>query len=284
MAVEKAPTFGDKSWAQGFLATAWCGAGELQRGLELLTKVVAIQKKGRFRMAEVGFLNQLGYGYFRIGQREKAIQILKESLALTTQSGMKHYSGLANFFLSLVHLETDSTQAAKHLEQSIDAYQKSKSDPSFVEFLRSILKLTKGNLKQGVKIAENLTEVFLKNESVMNYVEAEYMLGNIYLQIVIREGPTTLSFLAKNIAFLIKNFPNASEKAEYHLKNVIRTTKEIGSNLKLGQAYLDLGNLYRVKKKNQQARECISDAIQIFKQCKAEEYLNKATKVLSSLN
>ncbi len=40
-----------------------------------------------------------------------------------------------------------------------------------------------------------------------NTVEAEYMFGNIYLQIIIREGPTTLSFLAKNIAFLIKNFP-----------------------------------------------------------------------------
>jgi hypothetical protein len=91
--------------------------------------------------------------------------------------------------------------------------------------------LTKGNLKQGVKIAEDISTVFFENGSIWHHVTTEYMLGNLYLQIVIGGGPKTFTFLAKNIAFLIKSFPRASEKAEYHLNKTIETAKEIGAKL-----------------------------------------------------
>jgi tetratricopeptide (TPR) repeat protein len=182
-----------------------------------------------------------------------------------------------------VALKTDPTQAAYHFEQSIASLQKTKADPSLIEFLRSILMLTRGNLKQGVRIAEDISKVFLENGGIWNYVTTEYTLGNIYLQMVLGEGPKTLSFLAKNIVFLIKSFPRASEKAEYHLNKAIETAKEIGAKLILGQAYHDLGLLHKAKKRSEKAKECISEAIQIFKQCKAEVYLKQANEALESL-
>jgi cellobiose-specific phosphotransferase system component IIA len=44
-----------------------------------------------------------------------------------------------------------------------------------------------------------------------------------------------------------------------------------------------MGSLHKAKKRSGQAKECISKAIQIFKQCKAEEYLKQANEALESL-
>jgi tetratricopeptide (TPR) repeat protein len=109
------------------------------------------------------------------------------------------------------------------------------------------------------------------------------MLGNIYLQIATGAGPKTFTFLAKNMAFLIKSFPSASEKAESHLNKAITTANEIGAKLVLGQAYHDLGLLHKAKKRSEKAKECISEAIQIFEQCKAEGYLKEAKEALTTL-
>jgi class 3 adenylate cyclase/tetratricopeptide (TPR) repeat protein len=283
MAVQKAPTHADKVWAQGFLAWAWCRAGEPHRGLEAMANFVSINRAGRMRWLEINGAVILGEGYFLAGEYEKASQTIKEILELAKRSDIKWAMGNAHAILGQVALKIDPNQAAHHFEQSIANFQKINYSPSFIEFLRSILMLTRGNLRQGVKIAEDLTKVFLENGSIWNYVTVEYMLGNIYLQIVLGAGPKTFTFLAKNIAFLIKSFPRASEKAEYHLNKAIETAKEIGAKLILGQAYLDIGLLHKTKKRSDQAKECISKAIQIFKQCKAEVYLKQANKALESL-
>ncbi len=51
----------------------------------------------------------------------------------------------------------------------------------------------------------------------------------------------------------------------------------------MGQAYLDLGLLHRAKKRNDKAQECISEAIKIFEECKAEGFLKQARDALASL-
>jgi class 3 adenylate cyclase/tetratricopeptide (TPR) repeat protein len=283
LAVQKAPTFGDKVWAQALIAWVWCRTGEPHRGLEALANAVSTLKAARMRWSTVSYSVCLSEGYFLAGEYEKATQTIKEVLELAEHSGMKWYIGVAHSLLGQMALKTDPTQAAYHFEQSIASFQKTKEDPSFIEFLRSILMLTRGNLRQGVKILEDLTEVFFENGSIWNYVTVEYTLGNIYLQMVLGEGPKTFTFLAKNIAFLIKSFPRASEKAEYHLNKAIETAKEIGAKLILGQAYHDLGLLHKAKKRSEKAKECISEAIQVFKQCKAEVYLKQANEALESL-
>ena len=51
----------------------------------------------------------------------------------------------------------------------------------------------------------------------------------------------------------------------------------------LGETYLDLGRLYKIKNKTEQARGCLSKAIKIFEQNKAELLLEQAKEVLESL-
>jgi len=283
LAVQKAPTPADKIWAQGFLAMAWIRTGKLRQGIETLTKIVAAHKKGRFRFGEVGYTMMLGFGYFLAGEYDKAVQPLKEGLELAERSGMKWFIGIAHLFLGQAALKTKPINAVYHFEQNISSYQQIQADPTFIELLHGIILLTKGNLRQGIKVLENASEVFLKNGSMWNYVTTEHILGNIYLQVVLGEGPKTFPFLVKNIAFLIKSFPRAPEKAEYHLQKVIDTSKEIGAKPILGQAHLDLGLLHKAKGRAEQSRECINESIQIFEQCEMGVFLKQAKEALGSL-
>ena len=109
------------------------------------------------------------------------------------------------------------------------------------------------------------------------------MLGRFYLQIVQRAGPMSLSLIAQNIGFLIKNVPFADKKAEGNFNHAIKVAKEIGAKGILGQAFLYLGLLHKRKKKTDKARECISMAVQVFEKCQADVYLKQAKEALASI-
>lgn len=108
------------------------------------------------------------------------------------------------------------------------------------------------------------------------------MFGKVYSQIA--AGPTpTFSLITKNIGFLAKNVPFAGKKAEEHFAKAIKMARELGAKGILGTANLDLGLFHKAKKRNEQAREYISEAIRIFEDCEAEIYLKQAKEALVSL-
>jgi tetratricopeptide (TPR) repeat protein len=140
-----------------------------------------------------------------------------------------------------------------------------------------------GRMAKGLRMIEQAQGLFLKNERKYFYAMSEYILGKVYLQIVERATPMTLSTIAKNIGFLIRNVPFASKKAEYHFKKAIEVAKEVGAKAILGQAYLDLGLLHKAKGRMDQAREFFSTSIELFEQCEAEGYLKQAKEALASV-
>jgi len=89
--------------------------------------------------------------------------------------------------------------------------------------------------------------------------------------------------MAKNIAFLVKNVPFATKRAEEHFNKAIELFKEIGAKDSLGQVYLSLGRLYKASKRTDPARQCILEAIEIFEENEAEVYLKQAREELGSL-
>jgi hypothetical protein len=108
-------------------------------------------------------------------------------------------------------------------------------------------------------------------------------MGNIYLQLAEGAWQATLSTIFKNLGFLIRQAPNAGKKAESHFQRGIKLSKEVGAKAILGQSYLDLSLLYKAKGKTDQARDCITDAIQFFEQCEAETFLVRAKEALKLL-
>jgi class 3 adenylate cyclase len=148
-------------------------------------------------------------------------------------------------------------------------------------FLAPVLIVT-GRMKQGLKILEATQKTLIKNQRQFWYIQSEYVLGKIYSQMASGPKPA-LSTMAKNIGFLVKNVPIAVKKAEEHFTRAVELSKEVGANGILGWSYLELGLFYQTRKKNNHARECLSEAIRIFEENEAEGHLEQAQEALAIL-
>ena len=109
------------------------------------------------------------------------------------------------------------------------------------------------------------------------------MLGQVYLQIIEKSAKVSLTTMAKNVGFILKNVPSAAKKAEEHFNNAIQVEKEIGAKSWLGLAYLDLGRLHKAKGRSGQARDSFVAAVGIFEECQSEVFLKQANEALASL-
>jgi predicted ATPase len=128
LAVEKAPTPADKAWSQGFLAWAWCRAGEPKKGIEILGPALPIHRAVRFRPAEIAFTVFLGEGYWLAGEYDKAKQVLEELLELAERCDYKYYAGWAQRLLGEIALKTKPEEAAPHFERSIAVHREIKAE------------------------------------------------------------------------------------------------------------------------------------------------------------
>jgi tetratricopeptide (TPR) repeat protein len=145
-----------------------------------------------------------------------------------------------------------------------------------------VVSIIRGRLSQGLKMLEEINRFCIENDANGYQAMFEFTLGKVYLQMV--EGPApNLPTMLKNIGFLIRNVPFAAKKAEAHFNTAIEIAKEIKADGLLGQAYLDLGLLHKTKKKTNQARECISKAMEIFERYETEVYLKQAKEALEKL-
>ena len=154
---------------------------------------------------------------------------------------------------------------------------------TMAEMLAGLTYVTSGQMSKGIKMVEQVRDAYQKNQRKGTLVIPEYVLGVIYLQIVEGENLPSLSVLARNIGFMVKNVPSAAKKAEDQFNRAIKIAKEVGSNIYLARAYLDLGLLHKAKKRTDQARKCITKAAELFEQCEAEVYLQQAKEALASL-
>jgi len=196
------------------------------------------------------------------------------------------YSQLSRMLLGGGYLFTnqfDMTETA--LEEVLIYSQRfgAESIGTMARIFIGVLLIAKGQMSKGSKLLAEGQRDCLENQWRPMYAFSEYAIGKIHSQIAEGSGPISLSTMAKNIGFLIKNVPFASKKAEEHFNRAIEVAKEIGAKGTMGMAYLDLGLLYRTKGKTEQAKKCISEAIQIFEQTEAEGFLKQAQEALASL-
>jgi class 3 adenylate cyclase/tetratricopeptide (TPR) repeat protein len=222
-------------------------------------------------------------GHIATGNYASAVESFERAFQISADP---FYREFVRANLGVAYLLNEQFQEAE------DALQKVSTSSKKMGFYRSwgllsdiflgVVSITKGQLSQGLRVIAEGSRA-TEAESKTYYCMYEHTLGKVYLKIVQGAGPKSMSILAKNIGFLVKEVPFAYKKAEEHFNKAIEVAKEIGAKGILGQAYFDLGLLHKAKNKKDKAKECISEALGLFEECEAEVYIKQAKEALEYL-
>ena len=260
----------------------WC-SGEAKKTLEA-GKIIRDygERYSNIRSLAMGYWT-MGWGYTVDGDFHRAIECLESGLRVSADP---FYSGILRLVLGFSYVMDNQLNKAEIVLEELANYSQKfgvgQLGPPASIFMGVVL-IAKGRMSQGLAMLLEAQQTCLENQRRGVYAFSEYAMAKVYSQIAEGAGPITLSTVAKNIGFLIKNVPFASKRAEEHFNRAIQVAKEIGAKGTMGMAYLDLGLLHKTKKRTEQAMRCISEAIQLFGECQAEIYLKQASEALSSL-
>ncbi len=196
------------------------------------------------------------------------------------------YEQIANMLLGMCYVQNKQFERAESVLQEVMDFSGEYGCEwagSATSLFMGIVLMSSGRMSAGFKMIESVREQYIQTDKQAYRALAEYILGKIYLQMVQKAEAISLPTMLKNIVFILRNYFFASDKAVRHLQTAIETARKIGAKSVLGMAYLDLGLLYRAKRKPSQAGQAISEAITIFERCGATHLLQQAREAQASL-
>jgi class 3 adenylate cyclase/tetratricopeptide (TPR) repeat protein len=241
------------------------------------------QKHSNIRSITLGHIS-IGAGHIAAGDLASSVECSKKAIQIARDPSYFHY---ANMALGSTQTFMGNFEEAKEpLSKVVTFDQKYGYGATglYSYAFLGVVSVARGQMSRGVKMLEEAIRISSAKRRKTFHAVFELALGRIYLQIILGEEAISLSVLAKNIGFLIKNVPFASKKAQAHLTKAIEISKEIGAKWIVGQAYLHLGILHKAKKRTKQAKECILEAIKVFEACETEFYLKQANEIISTLD
>jgi len=151
--------------------------------------------------------------------------------------------------------------------------------------LHGAVLLAKGQFSRGLRVIEAGFRLFTDNGRFYSRYLLEFCLAEIYFRMATRAQPLGFWTAIKNLGFLLKEVPFAKRKAEAYLGKFIHVGKEVGARgFPHGQALLNLGLLYQLTGRKNQARECLGEAQRIFAQCNSETGSQRVQQALAAMS
>ncbi|KKL92778.1 hypothetical protein LCGC14_1881300, partial [marine sediment metagenome] len=205
----------------------------------------------------------LGLSYYLKGCLKEGEEHLLKSVDFLQKSNQLVWAGLANFHLSAIYLgmgEYETSQ--KFSERAISMWQHSSMGSSGMRWDKISIALAKVmNKEKDI----NLNEIFKWHEDIKNkWVKGRALncIGTILLNI---------------------DDQHISE-AEDWIKKSIETNEEYGSMWNLAQGYALYAELFKRKSDLLKAKKTLNKAIEIFKECGADGWVEKYEKELASFS
>jgi tetratricopeptide (TPR) repeat protein len=258
--------------------------GDVKKVAELGQALLKYGTKHSDLRCETCYYFAMGFSRRAAGDFLSAIEFFKKGIQASPDPMI---SQAAKSSLGLCYLVTGQLREAQNIFEEVIEYCEKfgyEIAGTVSEAFKGIVLIAQGNLKKGMSLYENTMRGCLERKSLYFYTAGNYLMGVVYSTIARGGGgKKDFSFLVKNIGFLLKTLPFARKKAVEHLSIAIKTAGEIGAKSLLGQAYLELGQLHRAKGKTEKARECITNAIDVFEKCEADVFLKQAREALASL-
>lgn len=257
--------------------------GDVKGSREIGNKIIEFAEKySRLECLSDGYLC-LTFADLVAGDFISAIEKVKKAYQFALDPLIKITS---TTFLGMAYVSAGKYQEAQNTLEELTKVTDichSATHGTVAKLYTGITKVINGSFKEGMRLIEDVTAEYQKSRLKYRYAICNHLLGQIYAQLAGGEGRTAFSIILKNIGFLIKTAPFAYRNAESYFFKAIETAEEIGANGVLGQAYFDLGRLYKSKNKNVESSNCFSRAISIFEKCESDIFLKQAKEALASL-
>jgi tetratricopeptide (TPR) repeat protein len=257
--------------------------GEAKKTIAVGKKLLEYgQQRLNIRSQAIGYY-MMGYGQCVGGNFEESIELSEKAMETALDP---FYSVLPNIVIGLCHLFNGRYIAAKNNFQEIISFGEERGFELMgvpAGAALAAVSIAEGQMTDGFRKIKEIQDKCLKYEYKGLWLIMEHMIGQIYVEMITGPKPNT-KILIRNVGFLLKTIPFAAKRAEKHLQNAITVAQEIGADGIDGQAHLSLGLLYKAKKKNNQAKDCLLKSIKIFRRCGADGYKSQAQNVLESLN
>ncbi|MFW6052706.1 MAG: adenylate/guanylate cyclase domain-containing protein, partial [Desulfosalsimonas sp.] len=246
--------------------------GDKGRGHEIGTTLLSYgEKHSNIRSKVVGYIC-FGNSYFAEGNMTRALSSYQKAVDIAQDPFYtiwpKLYMGSCYF---LMQEPAKSEEILREVRDYADRFGCEIFGPTILPLL-GVLSIKKGKMSQGLKIIEETRSSCIQKNWGFGTAFSEFVLGNLYFQMAYGEKPGNLSLL-RNIGFLAKNVPFAQKKAEHFLKKAIESANRCGAKGIQGISYMGLGNLYKVQKKYNPAKEYITRAIHVFENTGATGYM-----------
>jgi class 3 adenylate cyclase/tetratricopeptide (TPR) repeat protein len=172
MALQKAPTPGDKTWAQSVLAWAWIFSGKLDQAIDFWAGLAPLMKAVRYEPGAVQVMALLSEGYLSADELDKAKTTLEECVELAERYGMKLYLGRSHCLLAEAILKTEPKQAISHLKKSIEILEMINAAP-YLARAYGVYGRYKCNQSQFKHAKEYFSKALSIFEHLGNLIEAE---------------------------------------------------------------------------------------------------------------
>jgi class 3 adenylate cyclase/tetratricopeptide (TPR) repeat protein len=267
----------------GGMGEAYWHRGESKKALEVGKALFDYgQKHSNIRSLVYGQF-VMGWGHFTAGDLSSAIGCFQSAIQVSADP---YFSQFPRLGLVYSYVASGRFEEAEAPLQEVLTFSE-KFDVGVLktpaQALQGLLLIAKGHLSLGIKRFEEIQRIWLETKRECLYAASENMLGRVYSEISQEGKKIRLSMIIKNIGFLLRNIPFAAKRAEEHFMKSIRVGEKIGAKGTVGKSCLDLGLLYKAKRKKDQARVYLSKAIQAFELCEAEAYLRQVKEALASL-
>jgi class 3 adenylate cyclase/tetratricopeptide (TPR) repeat protein len=248
----------------GGLCYIYFGQGKTKKILEGAKRLLDYGEKTANNRSTVFGHWVNGWGHQWAGDLESAQKSYKKAVDVAMDPA---YAQFPKCTLCLAYCFTGQFQEAENVAQSIFEFSKKGNYGQLTGFAylsQAFCLIVKGQTNEGFRMFEETQQIFIKNDKKTWYALSELTLGGIYSHIA---SETSSAF----------------KKAEEHFNKAMEVSREIGAKGVLGQAYLSLGLLQKGMEKADQAREFLTNAIDIFEELDVELFIKQAKEALASI-
>jgi class 3 adenylate cyclase/tetratricopeptide (TPR) repeat protein len=204
-----------------------------------------------------------GWSYFIKGFLNKAEEHLLKAVDFCQKSNQQGFEAHANAFLGTTCFAMEYyEESQKHHETAISMYRHYNTFPSYII---------------GSKISIALAKVMNKDKDI-NLNEIFKWYGDIKSKWIKAVAPNYIGKILLNI-----DDQHISE-AEDWIKKAIETSQKYGMMYRLAQDYALYSEFYKRKGETMKAGEKLNKAIEIFKECGADGWVERYEKELAALS